>query len=123
MFEHEDRKPLPAWKRLALRGDADGPGTTANGGAKFGIGLLAGAAAVLVPRLLALLSKSDDAHIVFFPTSYYSSPLQEAPREQRLQVSAPVGDQANIYALARYAVHDAVGLERRLPVLADPQSE
>ena len=46
-------------------------GTTANAGAKFAIGLLAGVAAVLLPRLLALLSKSDDAQIVFFPFSYY----------------------------------------------------
>jgi hypothetical protein len=46
-------------------------GTTTNGGAKFAIGLLAGIAAVLLPRLLALLSKSDDAQIVFFPLSYF----------------------------------------------------
>jgi hypothetical protein len=48
-----------------------GHGTTASAGAKFAIGTLAGAAAVLLPRLLALLSKSDDAHMVFFPTSYF----------------------------------------------------
>jgi hypothetical protein len=46
-------------------------GTTANASAKFAIGVLAGVAAVLLPRLLALLSKSDDAQIVFFPFSYY----------------------------------------------------
>jgi hypothetical protein len=46
-------------------------GTTTNGGAKFAIGVLAGIAAVLLPRLLALLSKSDDAQIVFFPLSYF----------------------------------------------------
>jgi len=48
-----------------------GPGTTRSAGAKFAIGALAGAAAVLLPRLLALLSKSDEAQIVFFPTSYF----------------------------------------------------
>lgn len=48
------------------------PGTTASAGAKFAIGALAGAAAVLLPRLLALLSKSDDAQIVFFPASYFA---------------------------------------------------
>ena len=46
-------------------------GTTASAGAKFAIGLLAGIAAVLLPRLLALLSKSDDANIIFFPSSYF----------------------------------------------------
>ena len=46
-------------------------GTTASPGAKFALGALAGAAAVLLPRLLALLSKSDDAQIVFFPPSYF----------------------------------------------------
>ena len=47
-------------------------GTTASPGAKFAIGALAGAAAVLLPRLLALLSKSDDAQIIFFPPSYFA---------------------------------------------------
>jgi hypothetical protein len=46
-------------------------GTTSNSIAKLAIGTLAGMAAVLLPRLLALLSKNDDAHIVFFPTSYF----------------------------------------------------
>jgi hypothetical protein len=49
-----------------------GHGTTASAGAKFAIGTLAGAAAVLLPRLLALLSKSDDAQLVFFPLSYFA---------------------------------------------------
>lgn len=49
-----------------------GPGTTASAGAKFAIGALAGAAAVLLPRLLALLSKSDDPQIVFFPAVYFA---------------------------------------------------
>lgn len=48
-----------------------GAGTTASPRAKFAIGVLAGAAAVLLPRLLALLSKSDDAQIIFFPASYF----------------------------------------------------
>lgn len=52
-------------------GEAGFSGTTASAGAKFAIGLLAGSAAVLLPRLLALLSKSDDAHMVFFPSSYF----------------------------------------------------
>ena len=47
------------------------PGSTAHCGVKFAVGFLAGATAVLLPRLLALLSKSDDAQIVFFPLSYY----------------------------------------------------
>lgn len=64
MFENEDRNAAPA-ARMELQG------TTANLGAKFAIGMLAGIAAVLLPRLLALLSKSDDAHIVFFPPSYF----------------------------------------------------
>ena len=49
-----------------------GAGTTASAAAKFAIGMLAGVAAVLLPRLLALLSKSDDADLVFFPTSYFA---------------------------------------------------
>lgn len=64
MFENEDRNAAPAAREEVQ-------GTTANPGAKFAIGMLAGIAAVLLPRLLALLSKSDDAHIVFFPPSYF----------------------------------------------------
>jgi hypothetical protein len=48
MFENEDRNATPAARKEVQ-------GTTANPGAK----------------LLALLSKSDDAHIVFFPPSYF----------------------------------------------------
>lgn len=62
MFEQEDGGRPPA---------AADAGKTANGGAKFAVGLLAGIAAVLLPRLIALLSKSDDAQIVFFPASYF----------------------------------------------------
>jgi hypothetical protein len=51
-----------------IRGHA---GMTSSAAAKFFIGLLAGMAAVLLPRLLALLARSDDAHIVFFPPSYF----------------------------------------------------
>lgn len=61
MFENEDRNATPAARKEVQ-------GTTANPGAKFAIGMLAGIAAVLLPRLLA---KSDDAHIVFFPSSYF----------------------------------------------------
>jgi hypothetical protein len=46
-------------------------GTTSSATAKFAIGVLAGLAAVLLPRLLALLARSDDAGIVFFPASYF----------------------------------------------------
>jgi hypothetical protein len=67
--EQADKKLMEALRQGEAA--ANGPGTTANAGAKFAIGLLAGAAAVLLPRLLALLSKSDDAQIVFFPFSYY----------------------------------------------------
>ena len=60
MFEPEDAA------------DASGKraGTTASAVAKFAIGMLAGVAAVLLPRLLALLARGDDAAIVFFSPSY-----------------------------------------------------
>jgi hypothetical protein len=59
-----------------MPGDAQPPGDdagiTAHGGAKFAIGFLAGVTAVLLPRLLALLSGSDEGQLVFFPLSYYA---------------------------------------------------
>jgi len=46
-------------------------GTTTNPFAKFGIGLVAGFAAVLLPRLVASLAQGDATTIVFIPTPYY----------------------------------------------------
>jgi len=66
---------LPSVRPIVMSGDTPPPGEdagiTAHGGAKFAIGLLAGVTAVLLPRLLALLSKSDEGQLVFFPFSYY----------------------------------------------------
>ena len=66
---------LPSVRPIVMSGDTPPPGEdagiTAHGGAKFAIGFLAGVTAVLLPRLLALLSKSDEGQLVFFPFSYY----------------------------------------------------
>jgi xanthosine utilization system XapX-like protein len=47
------------------------PGRTASPGAKFAIGLLAGVSAVLLPRVLALVSQGDELQIVFLPAPYF----------------------------------------------------
>jgi len=46
-------------------------GTTAHPGAKFAIGLLAGGCAVMLPRVLALVSQGDESQIVFLPAPYF----------------------------------------------------
>jgi hypothetical protein len=70
--EPQQPQILPAPTRILPPGEVPvetAAGATANVYAKFAIGLLAGFSAVLLPRLLALLSKSEDAHVVFFPLS------------------------------------------------------
>jgi xanthosine utilization system XapX-like protein len=48
-----------------------GSGTTASPAAKFAIGLLAGSCAVMLPRVLALVSQGDETQIVFLPAPYF----------------------------------------------------
>lgn len=46
-------------------------GTTSSPAAKFVIGLLAGSCAVMLPRVLALVSQGDETQIVFLPAPYF----------------------------------------------------
>lgn len=62
-YIEERREDAPARSALA--------GTTSSASAKFCIGFLAGVSAVLLPRVLALVSQGDETQIVFLPAPYF----------------------------------------------------
>jgi hypothetical protein len=71
MFEGETQYIEDQVRREDVPAKPHAGATTAHPGAKFAIGLLAGGCAVMLPRVLALVSQGDESQIVFLPAPYF----------------------------------------------------
>ncbi len=71
MFEGETQYIEDQGRREDAPAKPHAGATTAHPGAKFAIGLLAGGCAVMLPRVLALVSQGDESQIVFLPAPYF----------------------------------------------------